>query len=75
MAADKTELRGMASVDLVSALDAIAISRDMDRTALVNEVLTKFVKQVSHEMNILYRMSRGNALLSELDADDARSRT
>lgn len=75
MAADKTELRGMASVDLVSALDAIAISRDMDRTALVNEVLTKFVKQVSHEMNVLHRMSRGNALLSELDADDAGSRT
>ena len=74
MAADKTELRGMASVDLVSALDAIAISRDMDRTALVNEVLTKFVKQVSHEMNVLHRMSRGNALLSELDADDAGSR-
>lgn len=75
MAADKTELRGMASVDLVSALDAIAISRDMDRTALVNEVLTKFVKQVSHEMNVLHRMSRGNALLSELNADDAGSRT
>jgi hypothetical protein len=74
MAADKTELRGMASVDLVSALDAIAISRDMDRTALVNEVLTKFVKQVSHEMNVLHRMSRGNALLSELDADNAGSR-
>jgi hypothetical protein len=74
MAADKTELRGMASVDLVSALDAIAISRDMDRTALVNEVLTKFVKQVSHEMNVLHRMARGNALLSELDADDAGSR-
>ena len=75
MAADKTELRGMASVDLVSALDAIAISRDMDRTALVNEVLTKFVKQVSHEMNVLHRMSRGNALLTDFGADDAGSRT
>jgi len=71
MAADKTELRGMASVDLVSALDAIAISRDMDRTALVNEVLTKFVRQVGHEATLLMRMARGNALLSPSGAEDA----
>ncbi|MEY4345267.1 MAG: hypothetical protein RL032_1099 [Pseudomonadota bacterium] len=70
MAADKTELRGMAPIDLVSALDAISISRDMDRTALVNEVLTKFVKQVAHEMNVLHRMARGNALLSADSAED-----
>jgi hypothetical protein len=71
MAADKTELRGMAPLDLVSALDAIAISRNLDRTALVNEVLTKYVKQVSHEMNVLHRMARGNALLSPSGAEDA----
>ena len=70
MAADKTELRGMAPADLVAALDAIAISRDMDRTALVNQVLTKYVKQVAHEMNVLHRMARGNALLSADSAED-----
>jgi hypothetical protein len=71
MGADKIELRGMASVDLVSALDAIALSRNLDRTALVNEVLTRFVKQVGHEMNVLHRMARGNALLSHSGAEDA----
>lgn len=71
MAADKTELRGMAPADLVAALDAIAISRDMDRTALVNQVLTKFVKQVGHEATLLMRMARGNALLSPSGAEDA----
>jgi hypothetical protein len=71
MAADKTELRGMAPLDLVSALDAIALSRNLDRTALVNEVLTRFVKQVGHEMNVLHRMARGNALLSADSAGDA----
>ena len=71
MSADKTELRGMAPLDLVSALDAIALSRNLDRTALVNEVLTRFVKQVGHEMNVLHRMARGNALLSADSAGDA----
>ena len=71
MAADKTELRGMAPPELVAALDAIAISRDMDRTALVNQVLTKFVKQVGHEATLLMRMARGNALLSPSSAEDA----
>jgi len=71
MAAEKTELRGMASVDLVSALDAIAISRNLDRTALVNEVLTKLLRQVGHEMTVLHRMERGNALLSPSGAEDA----
>ena len=71
MALEKTELRGMAPPELVSALDAIAISRDMDRTALVNQVLTKFVKQVGHEATLLMRMARGNALLSPDRAEDA----
>ena len=61
----------MAPADLVAALDAIAISRDMDRTALVNQVLTKFVKQVGHEATLLMRMARGNALLSPSGAEDA----
>lgn len=71
MALEKTELRGMAPPELVAALDAIALSRDMDRTALVNSILTKYVKQVAHEMNVLHRMARGNALLSATLTGDA----
>ncbi len=65
MAAEKLELRGMAPADLVSALDAIAVSRNTDRTALVNALLTVEVKRIAHEANLLVRMARGNALLSE----------
>lgn len=65
MAADKLELRGMAPADLVTALDAIAISRNIDRTALVNALLITEVKRIAHEANLLVRMARGNALLSE----------
>ncbi len=71
MAADKTELRGLAPVDLVAALDAIALSRNTDRTALVNKILEKEVRRIAHEMNVLHRMARGNALLSEPSAKDA----
>ena len=65
MAADKAELRGLAPADLVAALDAIAVSRNMDRTTLVNKLLTISVQKIAHQSNVLQRMARGNALLSE----------
>lgn len=67
MAAEKTELRGLAPTDLVQALDAIALSRGMDRTTLINKMLTTEVKRIGHEMNLLQRMARGNPLLSDAD--------
>ena len=71
MAIEKTELRGQAPLELVQALDAIAQARGMDRTALVNKLLTREVKRIAHEMNLLHRMSRGNALLTEAPAPDS----
>jgi hypothetical protein len=65
MASDKTELRGLVSSHLASALDAIALSRNMDRNAFVNQVLTSEVKRITHEANVLQRMLRGNPLMSE----------
>lgn len=69
MSADKGELRGMASLDLIQALDAIAVSRGIDRTQLVNSILEKEVKRIAHEANLIVRMARGNALLSESPAN------
>ena len=51
MSIDKGELRGMASLDLIQALDAIAISRGVDRTQLVNSILEAEVKRIAHEAN------------------------
>ena len=68
MASDKSELRGLAPTELVSALDAIAVSRDIDRTALINAVLGAYVNKVAHRSIVLQRMSRGNALLSDASA-------
>lgn len=65
MASDKTELRGLVPVHLASALDAIALSRNMDRNAFVNQVLLAEVKRITCEANVLQRMLRGNPLMSD----------
>ena len=64
MSIDKGELRGMASLDLIQALDAIAISRGIDRTQLVNQILESEVKKIAHEANLLLRMARGKSITS-----------
>lgn len=71
MSPEKTELRGLASTDLVQALDAIALSRGMDRNHLVNNILTAEVQRIAHELKVLNRMARGNPLLSDADAGGA----
>jgi hypothetical protein len=65
MAADKTELRGLAPLDLVQALDALAHSEGKDRNTYVNGVLDLHVKKKTHAAIILTRMLRGNAYLSD----------
>ncbi len=65
MAQDKTELRGLVSHDLATALDAIAMAKGMDRHAYVVRVLEKEVRQVLHEISVVHRVLRGNPLMSE----------
>lgn len=68
MAAEKTELRGLAPTDLVQALDAIAHSEGMDRTAYINKILDEHCKVVAHKSIVLTRMLRGNPYLTESSA-------
>ena len=65
MAADKTELRGLVTSDLATALDAIAMAKGMDRHAYVVQVLEAEVKKVAHEAMLLSRMLRGNPYMAE----------
>ena len=65
MASDTKELRGEAPADLVRALDALALSRDMNRHAYVVEVLEKHVKQELHRVTLITAMMRGNPLLTD----------
>lgn len=75
MATDKTELRGLVSHDLASALDAIAFSRGMDRHAYVVAELEKVVIREAHAANVLHRMLRGNPYGLELDGTGAEPRS
>ena len=65
MATDNTELRGLAPVDLVQALDALAHAELMDRTAYINKILDAHVKEVCHKQIVISRMLRGNTYLSD----------
>lgn len=61
----KIELRGLCSQELASALDAIAMSRSMDRNTYVVQVLEAEVKRVLHEASVVNRALAGNPLLLE----------
>ena len=62
---DKTELRGLAPIHLAQALDAIAMSRGMDRNTYVVQVLEAEVKRVAHEAIVLHRTLQGNPYLTQ----------
>jgi hypothetical protein len=61
----KTELRGLCPTELAQALDAIAMTKGMDRNAFVIQVLEQEVKRVLHDASVLHRVLRGNPLMSE----------
>ena len=59
------ELRGLAPIDLVRALDAIAMAKGKDRNAYVNEILSAHVRSYLEELNVVSTTLRGNPLLGE----------
>ena len=64
-AAQKVELRGLCDPELAQALDAIAMSRGMDRNAYVVAVLKGEVQRVLHEASVVSRALKGNPLLAD----------
>ena len=48
--------------DLAAALDAIAMSRGVDRNTFVVSVLDREVRRIAHEAIVLHRTLRGNRL-------------
>lgn len=59
------ELRGQAPVDLVRALDAIALAKGLDRNAYVNTILQAHVASYLSELSLVMSMCRGNPLLPD----------
>lgn len=62
---DIGELRGNCPKALLSALDALAMARNMDRTSYVNSILTGHVEDEVHKASVLVRTLRGNPFLPE----------
>lgn len=59
------ELRGNCPKALLSALDALAMARNLDRTAYVNQVLESHVAEEVHKASVLVRTLRGNPFLPD----------
>lgn len=59
------ELRGDAPIELVQALDALALALDLTRNAYVLRVLEKHVRLEMHRHSVLSNMLHGNPMLPE----------
>ena len=64
--ADHKELRGDAPIDLVTALDALALAKDLTRHAYCLEVLGNHVMKEMHRHIVEANALRGNPLLVSL---------
>jgi len=67
---DKTELRGLCPLELAQALDAIAMSKGLDRNAYVVKVLDEHVRVLLREDIVRARALRGNPMLTECNRND-----
>lgn len=66
MSVDTKELRGDAPIDLVYALDALALAKDMTRHNYCVEVLSRHVNRELHRHIVETNALRGNPLLAAM---------
>lgn len=62
---DTKELRGDAPVDLVRALDALALSEDMSRNAYILRILDAHVRAECYKLSLKVSMLHGNPYLPD----------
>ena len=65
MSSETKELRCDMDADVMRALDALALTNDLDRTKYVVKVLTSHVKLEIHKLSLMQAMLKGNSLLAE----------
>jgi len=61
------ELRVDIPIDLMRALDGIALTEDMERNKYIVAELEKLTMRVLHKSSLLQTILRGNPLLSATD--------
>lgn len=65
MSDDLVELRGMSPRRTVDVLDAVALSRKISRTEIVNEVLADWAESRIHESKLVLRCTSNNGSTQE----------
>lgn len=68
-ARETSELRQQCPRYVLQALDAIALTKGMDKTTYVNQLLVSHVAQQVDEASRLLRQLRGNPLLSDANGE------
>lgn len=58
--ANTTELRGDCPRHTVNVLDAVSLARNINRNALVNEILGKWAKERAHEASLVQKLAGFN---------------
>lgn len=54
------ELRGPCPKDVIDVIDAVAHAKRLDRTSMVNRILSDWAKEKLHECQCIQRVTRGN---------------
>lgn len=64
------ELRGPCPKEIVDVVDAVAHAKRLDRTSMVNRILSEWAEMKLLEAQSIQRVTRGNpAVRSEPDSD------
>lgn len=70
MSEDFVELRGMAKRRTVDVLDAVALSRKVSRTEIVNEILNEWAVARIHESTLVLRCTKSDGSVAESQRSD-----
>lgn len=62
MAADLIDLRAKIEYDTNQVLDALAISRSLDKSEVVRKLLKEATDKIRHESNVVVRVTRGEGV-------------
>lgn len=62
-----TEVRFLAPAEQVALIDAIGMTRGMDRTQMMRTLLRDTVEKALHDATVLCRVARVNPLASDSD--------
>ena len=73
MSHETKELRVDIPIDMMRALDAIALTYDLERNKFIVAELEKIVMNVIHKSNLLQSMLKGNPLMLESSRNHSES--